>query len=361
MISFDKCSKSSNIISIDNDRGNGVQIAKWYNNHIAAISLTYDSGWPPSENDKIVQKFIIENNMVMDYEIVTEGYEAYPQLIEYMINFLIPNRFGFFGHGHTHINHDVLSYNDAYQSFKQCYNSMREMGLKPIAYGYPGGYGYEQETQQALADAGFLCGRMHKTSYHENSLIVPDSILAPENWFELPCLVMQDIDFTQDSSSINNNNELIQYLDEAISNHAFLILAYHSIGNEQGWGFFKLSEFEKNIQSIKERDFWNASINDIILYIKERETAQISADFSLANLKEMPRIELIISDGLPNQIYDQPLTVILEIPDKWINQHVRIYDAGKYMDEVIFDSKYGMISILPNEKKYTLILMSPVF
>lgn len=136
-------------------------IAKFYNNHSAAISIAYDSGWPLTENDKEVQKFVAENDIILDYEIVTDVYIKYPQLINYFRQILLPSGFGYFGHGHKHNNHDELSYEKAFESYKLCYETMELFGLKPIAYAYPGGYGFKPENRHALADAGFLCGRMH--------------------------------------------------------------------------------------------------------------------------------------------------------------------------------------------------------
>ena len=118
-----------------------------------------DSGWPLNDNDAAARRFALENNIRFDYEIITANYLGFQVLRDFIQQILLPQGFGYFGHGHTHINHDELPYNEAYQSFRQCYHIMQELGLKPVSYAYPGGYGHEPETRQALEAAGFLSGR----------------------------------------------------------------------------------------------------------------------------------------------------------------------------------------------------------
>ena len=73
---------------------------------------------------------------------------------------LVPQGFSYFGHGHNHIDHDELSYEEALESFQANYDTMKDWGMKPVAYGYPRSAGHEEETQLALENAGFLSGRL---------------------------------------------------------------------------------------------------------------------------------------------------------------------------------------------------------
>ena len=159
--------------------------------------------------------------LVLDFELVTQGYaEGLPDWVEHDLTELIPHAvpgvslskfeeqtiesnlaltkhgFGFYGHGHWHVNHDVLTYAQAYDSFRLCFEVMQKLGLKPVAYAYPRGGGHEEETRRALADAGFLSGRLAEQA-GQSPYIVADSSTSPEDWFFLPAIVMESYDFQQ--------------------------------------------------------------------------------------------------------------------------------------------------------------------
>ncbi|MBN1351604.1 hypothetical protein JXJ21_19475 [candidate division KSB1 bacterium] len=329
-------------------------VAKWHQNHTAAISLAYDHGAPTNDMNKQIQQYVLENGITLDYEIVTERYLKYPFLKDYLVQTLIPSGFGYFGHGHSHINHDNLYYDQALASFKECYDTMVSFGLKPIAYAYPEGAGHKCDTREALENAGFLSGRMHFTKDMTNPYIVPDDQLEPRDWFGLPTLVMQDYAFMQCSKCVNDDEELKGYLEQAIVKKAWIILTYHAIGEEQNYGFFKWSEFQKNIKTIKEYDFWCASLNDLTLYIRERKNAVIEGFRFLDEYDNLQKIEFVFSDDLPNEVYDQPLTILFELPYTWIGPSFELWENSTCIDTVTFNSRQGMISVRPSESLYKL-------
>jgi len=111
--------------------------------------------------------------------------------------------FGYFGHGHTHVNHDALSYDEAFQSFKTCFDIMQNYGLKPVAYAYPEGKGFKSTTQKALKNAGFICGRFHSPLDIYNHYIIPDGVQDALNWFALPSLVMRAFKYDQCDKCVN--------------------------------------------------------------------------------------------------------------------------------------------------------------
>lgn len=335
------------------------KIARWYNNCAAAVSITYDHGNPASKLNKKINKFVIDNGVTMDYEIVTHSYLRTPYGKKNLWKEVITPGLGYFGHGHKHIDHNRLSYEEALASFKKCYQTIKDFGLKPTAYAYPHGGGNKLETRKALAAAGFLCGRLHSVKYKAGPYIVPGSQLEPGDWFALPALVMQD--YADDGAGqckecVKNNEELIPYLDETIRRGAWIILTYHAIGQENQYGFFKLEEFKKNIYSIKERNFWNASMNAVTLYIRERLHAEVRLVPVLKH-KKIKEILVTVADGLPNDIYDQPLTILLDLPDSWINKPLALMEKEKIINTFVIDSSNGMISIKPDEIERKIVML----
>lgn len=334
-------------------------IAKWYDNHTAAITLTYDHGKPNAPRNKRIHKLLIENGLSMDYELVTSLYDEYPDRLSFLVDSLITKGFGYFGHGHYHLNHDTCTYQEAYDNMKICYDKMVAWGLKTAAYAYPHGAGHETTSQQALQAAGFLAGRMHfdKIGGYQgmtNPYICPVGQTEPSNWCQLPTLVMQDYEVNQCEKCVNNNEQLIPYLDSTIAKTAWIILTYHNIGYEIGYGYTKWEEFEKNVITIKQYDFWNAPMNNIILYIYERNHATVNIEYD----KETDSIEILLKDALPNDFFDQSLTLLFEVPDHWIGKKIGIFQESALIEEISFTEVNAKVSLLPNEIKK---ILKPVF
>lgn len=330
-----------------------VRIAKWKDNHKAAISLTHDAGWIAEETVGRINALVTQNKLHLGYEMVTSGFRDYPQLWQYAQQSMKTENFSFFGHGDTHINHDSVSYDSALTSFSRCAETMRSFGLRPIAYAYPHGGGFRAATQNALQRAGFLSARAFSFGKGEKSLIAPDSSFQPENWYFLPSLVMQDIAFEQCDSCINSNAELIPYLDAALRRGAWLTTTYHAIGDEKGWGYYKLSEFQADLESVRERDFWCASLQDVTLYLKERAQVQVKLQ-TIPQSDGSIHIEMTLTDNLDNATYNFPLTALISIPEHLRGKSAILYNDS--LQELVIPTLSAelVLQLLPHEKKYVL-------
>ena len=344
-----------NKLAASRDTTVDASIAKWYNNHSAAISITNDDSWG-SDAQKEAQKFLIENNMTMDYEVVTSEWEKDMQSVHYFMDSLAARGFGYYGHGHYHINHDELSYADDYKDFKTCYDTMKAFGMKPVAYAYPGGFGYHIATQNALRDAGFLSARMFEKLDFLDPFIVPGNEKEPKNWYQLPTLIMQSIDYDGCVACINNTEDLIPYLDECIRQTAWIILSYHAINNTSAFGYYFLPDMLKDFAAIHQRDFWVSSMNKITLYIRERAQAKVSVSWIKNFYGEVDSIEINLEDNLPPDIYDQPLTVIFKLPSYWVNNNIDLLENNKTKQQFEFYTDKANVSLVPTNSVYYLVL-----
>ena len=167
-------------------------VAKWHDDHAAAISITYDG----DSGDVALADAVLDLGLTLDYEVVTVRFDWQPEQEAEFLENVVRKGLGYFGHGHLHVDHDQMSYDGAYRSFRQHFERLLYYGLKPVAYAYPRGAGREEETQRALADAGFLSGHF-ADSRELGHYIVPDGRKAPDNWFALPRLHMESHDFQQ--------------------------------------------------------------------------------------------------------------------------------------------------------------------
>ena len=176
--------------------------------------------------------------------------------------------------------------------------------------------------------------------------------MAPDNWFGLMSLEMQSIEFEGCDNCINDNDELTPILDEALARTAWVILTYHSIG-QRHWGWYDWDEFRKDVQSIAARDFWTASMNDITLYVRERENAVITVEL-VEGSGGTESIEITLSDGLDNVRFDQPLTILFDQPTDWVGRPFTVSQNGEVLDELVFDTEAAALSLKPNERPYVL-------
>ena len=334
-------------------------VAKWLDNHAAAISITNDD-WPIRGREPDIDSYVLEQGLVMGYEVVTGNSFSGDRIfsgpdderIAYLMSELVPQGFSYFGHGHNHIDHDELSYEEALESFQANYDTMIDWGMTPVAYGYPRSAGHEEETQRALEASGFLSGRL-LTRDPSESYNIPGDQLAPDNWFGLMSLEMQSIEFEGCDNCINDNDELTPILDEALARTAWVILTYHAIGKPEWWGWYDWDEFRKDVQSIAARDFWTASMNDITLYVRERENAVITVDVVEGNAGT-ESIEITLSDGLDNVRFNQPLTILFDQPTDWVGRTFTVSQNGEVLDELVFDTEAAALSLKPNERPYVL-------
>lgn len=331
------------------------RVAKWFGNRAAAISITHDDGKLESDDPFPEEEHAADAGLAIDYEMVTELYlsdERVRNLVDYIRVGYGDKGFSFFGHGHRHIDHDPLSYQEALESFRSCYEVMESIALKPVAYAYPRNSGWEQETQRALEDAGFLSGRLQTTEPSE-FYNVSGAKRAPDDWFALKALPMESFDFAGIDENINENSELVPILDEALSQTAWIILTYHSAGDPDGYGFYDGEEFKKDMQSIAERDFWNASMNIVTLYVREREKVEIKVE-DVRTGGETQEIMITLSDGLENTRFNQQLTLLMDLPSDWIGVPLAVSQDGETLEVLTFDTQDAMFNLLPNEHRYVI-------
>ena len=324
---------------------------KWFNGHKAAVTITYDIGYGLHESTYEVVKMVLDSSLCMDFEFVTAVYmdPKYKPIISSLKNSLISAGIHVFGHGHQHIKHDLLSFDDAYKSFKLCYDYMYEWGLRPISYAYPNASGRKMTTQMAVAAAGFISARgATAKSNWEQFYICPDSVISPTNWFFLPSIVVG----AGSDENVNSNEEMIHYLKEDLNRSAWVTILYHSIGIEGGWAYYPMEEFKKDIKYLAGNDFWIGNMDCVSQYIYERNNLRIE----YCDTENKNEICLKISDGLDNSKFYQLITIEVELNVNIDMIYVFPIINGVYEYKV--KDKKVRLNLLPNESEYILHLFA---
>lgn len=335
------------------DESASVRIAKWKDGHRAAVSVTYDMSEVLSPGQREVQQAIIDAGVPLDYELVTD---SVPEAKQERMRWLEERGIGFFGHGAKHVNHDKLTPEEARRSARSCFEAMRALGLKPVAFAYPTGHASRRSTRDAVQEAGFLSGRTFHASSRHDPYIVPDDVREPSDWYALPSLVMMGRQSDPRDNAINDTKELEPFLDETLARRAWLILTYHDINKPGGYGFYPLETFRSDLRAITARDFWVGSMNDVTLYVRERAAARIRHAWRRTD--GAPVLRMTLDDGLPDDRFDQPLTVLVRAPRAWRGGRVAIRGADGAVvarADVPADRKTPLaLAVRPDGRTYTV-------
>lgn len=325
-----------------------IEVTKWLDDYQSAYSVTFDTGRP--DRYETINQWLIERDLFLDYEIVSDSYDRYPSAVEFLRN-LTEYGFGYFGHGHKHDNHDAMGYEYSLESFTQNYNSMLSYDFQPVSYAYPHGAGRLPETRQALQESGFLSGRMFEPVFDDyGPYIIPGDETLPPDWFALPSLRMESIDFQGYEEAVNNPQEFKQHLNKSIELGSWIISTYHAIGRDGddgepvGWGFYKEDHFFEEMLYVKEKkesgEVWLATMDDVTLYIMQKNAAV----YSIEKENEFA-YSIYFDDELDNEFYRMPLTLKLGLDSDFIGNTIIVSDPE---NEIILSKEIESNEVLVN-------------
>ena len=330
-----------------------LEVLKWPQGHRAAVSITYDAPFGTNPGHHLATDAVLARGLTMDIEMVTAIFQESKNLhlLEDIQNQLVPRGIHFFGHGHRHINHDSLSYEENLVDFGRCFDLMTEWGLRPRAYAYPGSAGYLPQTQQANHDAGFLCARGMSVKPAEYS-ICPGDTTEPANWYYLPSVVLSQ---GESVNYVNSYEELEPILADALKRQAWVILMHHAIGIPEGWGYFPLDDFERELDYLAGHDFWSGNMDMTALYIKERNAFAPQLG-RVEKIKGKRSFALLLADGLDNSVYDQPLTLEFHFSSRLKGQTLHVEPAIEGRTDFPVVDGALQLHAIPDEQTYLLSL-----
>lgn len=310
-----------------------VEVTKWYNDFQSAYSATYDMGEPDlmaTENE-----WLIERGLTIDYEVVSAAYDLDPVGLNYLKSRLIPQGFGYFGHGHAHDNHDTMTYEEAYASFRTNYERMKSYGMKPVAYAYPYGAGVEERTRIALKNAGFYSARM--ANFTDDSIYTPYILKGqrpePHDWYRLPALYMESLEFQGCEPCVNDHEEFKVHLEESVRQTTWMISMYHSIGWDGvtegrfvAWGYYRRADFYRDMELVKklreEGKVWLASMNDVTRYIRQRSATATGLNRTGKSYR------LTLQHPLDPEVFDHEMTLRMRASSGIMGKFLHVYAEG---------------------------------
>jgi hypothetical protein len=126
----------------------------------------------------------------------------------------------------------------------------------------------------------------------------------------------------------HDTEELKPFLSENVRRASWLILTYHAIGRNDEENSYETHNFLTDIAAVRAHDCWFARMRDVALYAREREAATITLDCRRDTNGRLEQVLVRLEDGLPNDVYDVPLTVVVTPPLAWQGKKLRAFLEG---------------------------------
>ncbi len=355
------CVSSGGLVIPSEQDSCSISIAKWQSDRPSAVSMTFDHAWGYADVGEMwLRRVIADSVLPADFDYTSSYiYEVRQQRCA--ADTLQRLGISFFAHGHLHVNTDAMSYVEALANFRQCQDSMRSLGMKPLLYAYPGGYGYNPSTRKAAEDAGFLAARMFAPL--ESPYILAEGG-ATIDWYRLPTLTMFSRAFQAHSPLLqkgttitHDTEELKPFLSENVRRGSWLILTYHAIGRNDEENSYEMHDFLTDITAVRAHDCWFARMRDVTLYTREREVAKMTLECRRDTNGRLEQVLVRLEDGLPDDVYDVPLTVVVTPLLAWQGKKLRAFpqdNPNAAQTLVPCRAASWRFTVLPNGKTYIL-------
>jgi peptidoglycan/xylan/chitin deacetylase (PgdA/CDA1 family) len=131
-----------------------------------------------------------------------------------------------------------------------------------------------------------------------------------------------------------------------VNNDIWLVLGFHGV-DAVGWEAIPGDTLDTFFSYIKanEEELWVATFQDVTKYMRERMSSTVKSS------RDRDQIQVNLSQNLDQSLYNLPLTLKTEIPDRW--KEISVTQNGMDLDYEIISEKQGrsvMYSALPGEK-----------
>ena len=92
------------------------------------------------------------------------------------------------------------------------------------------------------------------------------------------------------------------------------------------------------------------------LYVRERENARatIARDDPAGDERGLRAIRVYLEDGLPNDRFVQPLTVLFDVPESWVDVPLAIEDGVRRWPDQVASTARAALSFPPFEREFRI-------
>ncbi len=286
------------------DRDVKVEIAKWPGNASGAVTLSFDDGY--LETYESVIPILEEKEVKATFNVISDrvgGIYGRLALADWG-QWEAASKTGheIASHMATHVHVDEVSREALEEELESSKLDIKlNTGVDAASFVYPGG-AYDQSSRDTVANH-FLSARTSDEGLNNNT---PSDMLLLKS-----------------KTAAEYNLPLMEgWADEAEGNGTWLIENYHLVAEENPTGYsFYLStkNFESHLNHLKSKNLWIAPQENVAKYIVERENSNV--EFSFSSLLG-GRIRSNLYNDLDPNTFDEPLTLIVRLPEGWISIYI---------------------------------------
>lgn len=316
------------------------EIAPWYNQKKASVVLTFDD-WSPDH-----PSFVVPELLKRDFT----GTFYVNQLPSYKSVVSAANK-GIEIGNHTKSHPDLTTKDELdiqfeIEGFNKSLNKELQ-GYQTATFAYPFGTGVGETEKEikirALLQKHFVAARGVQSIQNPNDVALTyDFAKTEDDYFKLKVAPVSD--------GIENFMERIAWIEQK---GGMLVHMYH--GTLPGlYDVVPQKEFSRQLDSLQAHtDLWVTSLENAVKYHRECKKAkitEITAPFSQQNTWQ-----LALTDDLPDDIYQQALTVKLELPAK-ATSITKIEQNNKQLN-FWWDGKKVVFNAIPDAGNITVYLL----
>ena len=311
------------VLPINAQIAHNYEVATWHQFRTSAVTYTFD--------DNTANQLSIALPIFNQYNF---------KITLFVISGRITNWSGYLsasnnGHevaSHTvdHYNMSTLTVNDQDLELKKSQITIKS-NLKSsdcVTVAYPNCIIGDLNSIQKYYIAGRVC----------NGAIIPST---PIDFYKISSIS------TGTASSVQTAIQLNSKVDLAKSSKGWCMFMTHAIDGETGYSPTQSSELATHLAYVnsKSSDFWVATFENVVKYIKERNALSIS---------EVPASSdsylISVTDNLPDSIYNVPITIKRLLPTAWISG--KVYQNNEPISSKITtvgSNKYIEFDVIPDK------------
>lgn len=304
------------------------KITNWLDNKKAAVTITYDDncdgqftiGLPEMEKRNFKSTYYVNSG---------DGGCNNPTRWDF-IKLAMDEGHEIGAHGVNHDNLTEMPVAEAEYQMLGCRDTInKRMGNdKCITFAYPFGAGGtnspNDDNVRAIAEKYFISARGAGIDYNVGYLSY-NAYMNP---------TYKNFDYQIESYAIEPSTSKVIFsnvLNNAIEGGGWFIPQYHAInGDTERFGTINSGLFIEHMDAMAEKSafIWAPSYVDAFKYHKEKRTGNLAVA-SEDNEKWL----LTLTDGLPNHLYDHPLTIRMKKPDWMVYSIVQGTTALNFIND----------------------------
>jgi peptidoglycan/xylan/chitin deacetylase (PgdA/CDA1 family) len=272
-------------------------ITNWPDNKKAAVSLTFDDGYP--SHISMVVPAMNARDLKGTFFVITDYVDSYPGWPRWdSWREAAANGHEIGSHTIHHLDLTQLTPEALQQELEGSRLKIDSEipAQKCLTFSYPYG-AYNDAVQAAVKQYGYIAARTTN-----------------------PGLNFQLVDFLVNANGDDANktlSEISAWTDSTEANSAWQVVYIHSLDKENNpieYGFWNQDLFQNYLDYLLTKNLHIATFADIVKFVKERDAAR---QFMTATKSSEGSMVVNVTDGLDDSIYNRPLTIRSVVPASW--------------------------------------------